>query len=78
MADVGGRLGTATAIMLRRTVTRLNDGGAPWDYEEAYPVLYLGRGSPRWRGDELPSRSAAALWSRGPKIDCGNAFRDVL
>uniref|UniRef100_A0A0E0MXR9 Uncharacterized protein n=1 Tax=Oryza rufipogon TaxID=4529 RepID=A0A0E0MXR9_ORYRU len=44
MAGVGGRLGTATARVVRRMMTRLKDGGAPWDYEEAYPVLYLGGG----------------------------------
>uniref|UniRef100_A0A0E0R7H0 Uncharacterized protein n=1 Tax=Oryza rufipogon TaxID=4529 RepID=A0A0E0R7H0_ORYRU len=44
MAGVGGRLGTATARVVRRTMTRLKDGGAPLDYEEAYPVLYLGGG----------------------------------
>nr|BAM28954.1 hypothetical protein [Oryza sativa Japonica Group] len=49
MAGVGGRLGTATARVVRRTMTRLKDGGAPWDYEEAYPVLYLGGGGPRGR-----------------------------
>nr|ABA95420.1 hypothetical protein LOC_Os11g46280 [Oryza sativa Japonica Group] len=49
MAGVGGRLGTATARVVRRTMTRLKDGGAPWDYEEAYPVLYLGGGGACWR-----------------------------
>uniref|UniRef100_A0A0E0EPN5 Uncharacterized protein n=1 Tax=Oryza meridionalis TaxID=40149 RepID=A0A0E0EPN5_9ORYZ len=73
MAGVGGRLGTVTASVVRQTMTRLKDGGAPWDYEEAYPVLYLGGGGPRWRGDELPRRSAAAMVAadlrrRGPKL----------
>uniref|UniRef100_I1QZK7 Uncharacterized protein n=1 Tax=Oryza glaberrima TaxID=4538 RepID=I1QZK7_ORYGL len=49
MAGVGGRLGTATARVVRRTMTRLKDGGAPLDYEEAYPVLYLGGGGACWR-----------------------------
>jgi hypothetical protein len=39
MAVVGGRFGTATASMLRRTRDRLGDRGALREYEEAYPML---------------------------------------
>uniref|UniRef100_A0A0E0HBY9 Uncharacterized protein n=1 Tax=Oryza nivara TaxID=4536 RepID=A0A0E0HBY9_ORYNI len=57
---------------LWRTATRLKDREAPRDYVVAYPAFFLGGGGPRWRGDELPRRSAAAmvaaaLRSRGHK-----------
>ena len=74
--DDGGR-------RLWRTATRLKDREAPRDYEEAYTAFVLGGGGPRWRGDELLRRSAAAMVaavhrSRGPKRDFGNGFREVL
>nr|BAD16987.1 hypothetical protein [Oryza sativa Japonica Group] len=58
--------------------------GRCWrDYENPYPVRGWSGDGPRRRGDELPRRSAAtlvaaALRSRGPKIDCGNGFREAV
>jgi hypothetical protein len=68
---------------LWRTATRLKDREAPRDYVVAYPAFFLGGGGPRWRGDELPRRSAAAmvaaaLRSRGHKRDFENGFMEVL
>uniref|UniRef100_A0A0E0CK03 Uncharacterized protein n=1 Tax=Oryza meridionalis TaxID=40149 RepID=A0A0E0CK03_9ORYZ len=83
MAGVGGRFGTATASALRSTAIRFLPRGGSRDYENPYPVRGWSGDGPRRRGDELPRRSvatmvAAALRSKGPKIDCGNRFREVL
>uniref|UniRef100_A0A0E0AZS5 DUF834 domain-containing protein n=1 Tax=Oryza glumipatula TaxID=40148 RepID=A0A0E0AZS5_9ORYZ len=74
--DDGGR-------RLWRTATRLKDREAPRDYEEV-----LGGGGHRWRGDELPRRSAAAMVAavlrsrgggrRGTRLAAGVGFAQGL